>query len=90
MASERLLTDPLILYLQKQAALDVADPTANGESQLSTNIADMKRHPPVPKLVGENPNPTQSLEAATGETYRYLADMFTNSDFRKKYTDKEH
>jgi hypothetical protein len=89
MASQRLLTDPLVQYLQKTAKLDVADPIPNGDSVLPNNIADMKHSPEVQPRVKEDPNPDPTLEEAVPETYRYLDRMFSNSKFRKKYKDKE-
>ena len=89
MASQRLLTDPLIQYLRKEAKQDTFEIDSGSSSQLPTNVNEMERNPPTEKLVAEDPNPDATLEESVPETYAYLRRMFSNSDFRKKFKDKE-
>lgn len=77
MLTERLRTDPLIQYLQKEA------------EAAATNEADMETRVDHPASMAEDPGPTDEMTKWVGENQEFLENLFSSRNFRGKYTQKD-
>ena len=77
MLTERLRTDPLVQYLQKEAA------------ELSTNRDDMQERVDHPASMAENPGPTPEMTKWVERNEKFLEDLFSHRNFRPKHDQKD-
>jgi hypothetical protein len=77
MSMERLRTDPLIQYLQKEA------------EQLGTNEGEMRLRTDSPSIMAEDPGPASEMTKFVAENKEFLENLFSHRNFRGKYTQKD-
>lgn len=84
--------DPLVLYLQKQAAEDIPRKvTPEKGGVLTDNVDDMPTGPEEKERTSEDPHPTEDLHrAGMGYTKSTLSDLFDHTSTKKKCKDKDH
>jgi hypothetical protein len=75
--TERLRTDPLIQYLQKEA------------EAAATNEEDMQVRTDHPAAMAEDPGPTDEMTKWVAENQEFLENLFSSRNFRGKYTQKD-
>jgi hypothetical protein len=93
-----MLTDPLVLYLKKEAAKDSAKEQipltdlVDGMGVLRDNLSDLPLGKEEHELSSLPPQPTKDMTGRIEpDIYGYSDGMFDNSHTtRRKYTDKDH
>jgi hypothetical protein len=93
-----MLTDPLMLYLQKEAAKDSAKEQipltdlVDGMGILRDNLANMPLGKEEHELSSQPPQPTKDMTGKINpEIYDRSEELFDNAHTtRRKYTDKDH
>lgn len=93
-----MLTDPLLLYLKKEAAKDSAKEQisltdlVNGMGVLQDNLSDMPLGKEEFELASQPPQPTKDMtDRINPDIYGRSKELFDNAHTtRRKYTDKDH